>query len=118
MVVRAVEARDRRPPKRNGQVANLHIALQDGFDDDTVEVRIDGRTVYRRVGVTTLTQISRADAFDVEVDGPANVEISLPGRNVSTVVSVPERPAGTYLGVSVLRDALVHRLSEEPFGYA
>jgi len=99
-------------------VANLHVALQDGFDGDTVVVRVDGRTVYRRVGVRTLTQISRADAFDVEIDGPVSVEISLPDRALSTVVSVPERPEGAYLGVSVLHDALVHRLSAEPFGYA
>jgi len=99
-------------------VANLHVALQDGFDDDTVEVRIDGRTIYRRDGVTTLTQISRADALDVEVDGQVNVEISLPRRNVSSIVTVPERPGGVYLGISVVRDVIVHRLSEEPFGYA
>ncbi len=99
-------------------MGSLHVALQDGFDNDKVEVRIDGRTVYERDGVTTLTQISLADAFDVDVDGPVDLEISLPSRHVSTVVPVPARLDGAYIGVSVSGDSLVHRLSEEPFGYA
>lgn len=99
-------------------MGNLHVALQDGFDNDKVEVRIGGQTVYERDGVTTMTQISLADAFDVDIDGPVDLEITLPARHVSAVVPVPERPGGAYLGVSVAGDALVHRLSEEPFGYA
>ncbi len=99
-------------------MGNLHVALQDGFDNDTVEVRVNGQTVYERDGVTTMTQISLADAFDVDIDGPVDLEISLPGRHVSTVVPLPEQPGGAYLGVSLSGDALVHRLSAEPFGYA
>jgi hypothetical protein len=99
-------------------VGNLHVALQDGFDNDTVEVRVNGQTVYERDGVTTLTQISLADAFDVDIDGPVDLEITLPERHVSTVVPLPERPGGAYVGVSLSGDALVHRLSEEPFGFA
>jgi hypothetical protein len=99
-------------------VGNLHVALQDGFDNDKVEVRVNGQTVYERDGVTTMTQISLADAFDVDIDGPVDLEITLPSRHVSTVVPLSAQPGGAYLGVSLSGDALVHRLSGEPFGYA
>ena len=99
-------------------MGNLHVALQDGFDNDTVEVRVDGLLVYQREAVTTMTQISLADAFDVEVAGPVELEVSLPVRELSTVVSVPEQPGGAFVAVSLVGDALVHRLAEEPFGYA
>ena len=59
-------------------MGNLHVALQDGFDNDTIEVRVNGQTVYERDGVTTMTQISLADAFDVDIDGP--VDLRSPSR--------------------------------------
>ena len=99
-------------------MGNLHVALQDGFENDTVEVRVNGRKVYERDGVTTMTQISLADAFDVDIDGPVDLEITLPGRHVSTMVPLPAQPGGAYISVSVSGDALVHRLTEEPLGYA
>ena len=99
-------------------MGNLHVALQDGFDDDTVEVRVDGLLVFQREAVTTMTQISLAASFDVEVAGPVELEVSLPGRDLSTLVSVPEQPGGAFVAVSVVGDSLVHRLAEEPFGYA
>jgi hypothetical protein len=57
-VAGVAEARGRRSSGEEQTVGNLHVALQDGFDNDTVEVRVDGLLVYQREAVTTMTQTS------------------------------------------------------------
>lgn len=96
----------------------LHIALQDGFRNDTVVVRVNQREVYRRTGVSTNLAISRADAFEVEVEeGAVRVEVELPGRNRSGAVSL--EPAQTpYLAVEIAPEgSLLLTPSAEPFRY-
>jgi len=97
----------------------LHVALQDGFDDDAVVVRIDGREVYREDDVVTDTRISLADSFEVEASGaPALLEVELPARHVRDSFQLPP-PAGgeIYVGVSFLEGSLQFRASARPFGY-
>jgi hypothetical protein len=48
----------------------LHFALHDGFQRHHVTIRVDGKVVFDRDGITTDLRISRADAADVEVSGP------------------------------------------------
>ncbi len=43
----------------------LHIAFQEGFTDDTVVVRVNGREVFRKGSVKTRLQIGYADSFEV-----------------------------------------------------
>jgi hypothetical protein len=96
----------------------LHIALQDGFSKDTVQIQVGARQVFRKEGVTTRTQIGFADAVDVEAAGQVAVAISLPARRASqTVTLTVDRP--TYLGVSVAADGTITATpSHEPFRYA
>ena len=66
----------------------VHVALEEGFEDDEVEVRVADQLV-RRAGVTTLTVIGLADQVDVPVpEGRWRVAVRLPGRGVSTEVPV------------------------------
>jgi len=61
----------------------IHVALQDGFDGDTVVLRVDGAEAYRGEGVTTRTQISHAMDTRVDVpDGPFALEVEVPTRGV------------------------------------
>lgn len=99
-------------------MSELNIHLQEGFDNDTVTVRVGGREVYRRDGVTTRTQLGLADMVVTNADpGSVDVEIDVPTRSQREVfrVTVPDY---RYLGVSLDRDGrLTHRLSSEIMGY-
>lgn len=67
----------------------IHVALEDGFDDDTVVLRVDGEEAFRRDGVTTRTQISRA--ADAELDVPergATLEVDVATRGVRETIEL------------------------------
>ncbi len=99
-------------------MATLHIALHDGFRNDTVVVRVNQREVYRKAAVTTNLALSRADAFDVTVEeAQARVEVEIPTRNRSAAVSVD--PGKTpYLAVEITPEgSLSLEPSERPFRY-
>lgn len=96
----------------------LHIAFQDGFDSDTVVVRLDGRQVLRRDGVATDPRFGAAGTFEVSVEaGEHSVEVELPEKGAKDALRL-EVDAATYLGVSVEGTGLRFRLSETRFGYA
>lgn len=96
----------------------LHIALQDGFDHDTVVVRVNGQDVFNTPDVTTRLQLGVARAFVVDVpEGLTDLQIVLPLKNVSESLRLQvSKPL--HVGLSVSRDSgVTHRLSSEPFGY-
>lgn len=96
----------------------LHIALQEGFLDDTVEVQVDGREVFRKGGVTTRLQLGKADSVETTAEGDsATVRVTLPEKDVSETILVPELSSTVYLAVSVENGKVVHRVSSEPFRY-
>jgi len=96
----------------------LHIALQEGFTNDTVSVWVNGTEVARRTNVTTRNQIGFAEAIELDVpEGEVRLELRVESRSVSETTNV--RVAGTtYVGVLVERDGRVHtEQSLEPFRY-
>jgi len=99
-------------------MARIHIAYQEGFRNDEVVLRLDGKEVSRNSGVTTRLQIGLALAYELEVpDGPFELEVALPGRYSSRTFRFD--PSGPkYVGISVASDGvLTHVVSPEPFGY-
>ena len=99
-------------------MADLRIALQDGFDGDTVVVKVNGKEVFKQQHIKTKRQIGKAASFEVEVEGgSAKVEVSLPLKNLSEIISV-KVSGEAYLGISVVEDKIEHRVSSEPFRYA
>jgi hypothetical protein len=61
----------------------INVALQDGFDGDTVLIRVDGAEVYRGEELTTRTQISHAADTQLDVpDRPFTLEVDVPTRDV------------------------------------
>jgi len=95
----------------------LTIALQDGFTDDLVVVRVNGREVCRKEGVKTKLMLGYADSFEVHVpEGPVNVEVTLPLRDLTETI-VLQASKAVYLGFYIRNERIGHRMSYEPFGY-
>jgi hypothetical protein len=96
----------------------LHVALQEGFSDDEVVVKVNGVQVRTLTGVTTKNQIGYAGALELELPaGETNVEVAIPTRGVAeaTLVRLNEP---VFLGVSVTSHGQLHfHQSHEPFGY-
>ncbi len=96
----------------------LHLALEEGFEDDDVTIAVDGEEVVRAGAVRTRMQTGLASASDAKVAGGRHtVTVQARGASASIDVDVEDE---LYLGVSLSRsgDAIEHRVSREPFGYA
>jgi len=96
----------------------LHVALQEGFENDTVSVRVNGAEVARRTNVTTKNQIGFADAVELEMpEGELDLELRIETR--SLVGSTNVRVDGpTYVAVSMARDGrVICEQAQEPFRY-
>jgi hypothetical protein len=96
----------------------LYIALQDGFNNDSVRITVNGLEVHRKSGVTTNRVISLAEAIETAVtDSTATVEVEVSSRNITGSFSV--EPGDTpYLAVSIRRDGKLEFLTaKEPFRY-
>lgn len=99
-------------------MAILTVALEDGYADEPVEVRIDGRRAFRKEHVRTRTQISLAESFESTVpEGPILLEIDLPARNLSRSITV-EVSERLFVGISVSGGDVQYRQSEETTGHA
>jgi hypothetical protein len=95
----------------------LHMAFQEGFDDDLVVVRVDGNEIFYKDHVKTRTQIGYADSFENNFnEGPVAIDIELPNRSLSKSERLQLHGA-TYVGVSVEQEHIRCRISDQPFGY-
>ncbi|HXH04793.1 MAG TPA: hypothetical protein VNN09_15945 [Candidatus Competibacteraceae bacterium] len=107
-----------RNARQVAKVSSLHIALQEGFDDDEVIVTLNGASVFHKRGVSTRLQTGYADACEVEsAEGDIEISVSLPSRKLSKSIRLPASKR-FYIGVSVTPDGqLIHRIASQPFGY-
>lgn len=95
----------------------IHLALQDGFDDDEVVLRLDGSEAYRGEGITTRTQISYATDVQLDVpDRPFALEVDVPTRDVRETVEIDPN-AHPNVAIS-LRDGQVVVTYPERIGFA
>lgn len=63
----------------------VSVRLGEGFQNDTVTVRVDGRQVYHRAGVSTDWTIARADSVQVQTDAASvQLEVSVAGGPTRT----------------------------------
>lgn len=94
----------------------ITLDLQEGFAGESVEVRLDGREVWRGE-VRTDWSIGLAERVQVEVPASGGtVSVTVPSRpaSIDLVLKPGEAPA---LGVSLIGGGLVSRRSDEPFRY-
>ena len=98
----------------------LHVALQDGFQNDPVHIRIGSRDVYNSAGLSTRQQIGLADSFDVPVErGAVSLDVSLPARPNSVQRVALDVSHDAFVAISIdSHGELRTRVSTTPFGYA
>ena len=95
----------------------LHVALQEGFAQDRVVVKVNGAEVANRPEVTTRNQIGFAEAIELDVSaGATTIEVDVPARQLIGSVQV-ELEGETYVGVSIVDGCLELRAQREAFGY-
>jgi hypothetical protein len=99
-------------------MTTVHFALQDGFTDDEVIVRVNGKEVVRRSNVQSQDPlIPFAAAQEVGVDqSSGTVSVDVPTRRMSQIFTVnfEEYP---YLGIAIAGNQIMLRRSERPFDY-
>lgn len=97
-------------------MAELHVALEEGFAGDDVTVVVNGRTVFEQQGVTTRPEIGLATSFDADAPGgQAEVEVRCRGRSTRVKVGT-DQPV--WLGLSLDESGVLeHRISATPYGY-
>ena len=107
------------PPRLKKKImVTLSIDFQDGFTDDTVVLKLNGKEVFRKKAVSTKLLLGKADSFKTEADtGLVNVEISVPTKDIARTFLL-EVSADEYIGISIVTGKLECVLSDEPFGYA
>ena len=95
----------------------LSIALQDGFENEPVIVRVNRREVYRNKAVQTDYRISLADSFEMPLpDSPVVIEVELPEQSITDSLQF-DGDTTLYVGISWLEDKLTLKTSKTPFGY-
>lgn len=96
----------------------VNIHFQEGFDDDTAEVRAGATCLLNLAHLRTSKLVGLAEAKSVELpDGVVELEIKLPERNIKQHLQVDTGKIRN-LGVSLESDGLVVTQSEREFGYA
>ena len=97
---------------------NLQIALQDGFENDSVIILVNGRERYNKSGVTTNRVISLADTVTCSVDTlSAVIQVDVTSKNIrgNRDVLVSEFP---FVAVGVGKGNVVEIIpSKESFRY-
>jgi hypothetical protein len=95
-------------------VMMLRVRLGEGFQNNTVSVRVDGKDVYHRAGVSTDWTISRADAVEVQTGAPSvRLEVLVEnGPQVARDITPADTP---FVEVRLVNDELeLVPLDEEP----
>jgi hypothetical protein len=97
----------------------VHFAFQDGFSNDDVVVRVNGREVVRESGLTGRDPVLPIAAVrDLELaERAGKVQIEVPTRGLarSFDVNFAETP---YVGIAIVGGKIALRRSLTPFTYA
>ena len=99
-------------------MSRLHVALQDGFAHEPVQVSIEGIEVYHVADVLTIPHTGLADHFETDVaDGDVTLDVVLPNRSPVNQVVRLHVTEESWLAIS-LDDAgkVQHWMSLTPLG--
>ena len=98
-------------------MSQVHIAFQEGFSNDTIVVRINGKEVARKSGLESQATIALAGAENLAVDAVSGtLTLEVPTRGISKSFEVDFRQF-PYLGISIVGATLTLKQSREPFEY-
>jgi hypothetical protein len=96
----------------------VHFAFQDGFVDDDVVVRVNGREVIRESklnGRDPLLPVAAIRNLELDVT-TGNVTIEVPSRGLSRSFDLDFRES-PYLGIAIVGADIALRRSARPFEY-
>lgn len=98
----------------------IHVALQEGFQSDTVVAHFDSAEVYRKTGLKTRMQIGKAGNFDLTATaGMHELQIRVTTRNTHVNIPIETTGKDLYVGVSITPDDRIsYKITDEPFRYA
>ena len=96
----------------------LNINLQEGFEDDTVVIRVNGAEVLHQQHVKTRQQIGFAAETTATVPaGTVALEIALPVKGITGNIDI-DMQAPMWAGVSLDSGSVLQfKISQTPFGY-
>ena len=96
----------------------MRLDLQEGFNNDAVEILVNGSIVLQAEGVTTKRLLGLALSSEIEVpEGTLDIEIKVPTKTLSQTISV-EASTTPNLGISIHSGQIKIITSERRFGYA
>lgn len=95
----------------------LRVDFQDGFSDDIIIIKINGKEVHTATQVTTDNALSFATYFEDRFErGKIEFQILVPTRDLTQ--SFPfDIESDMYLGISILGGKLQFRFSDKQFLY-
>jgi hypothetical protein len=96
----------------------VHLAFQDGFANDDVVVRVDGREVVRESGLKGLDpMIPLAAQRNVQIERPAGrLDVEVPTRGLSRAFDL-DFAKSPYVGIAIVGGEIAVRQSSRPFEY-
>jgi hypothetical protein len=98
-------------------MASIIIAFEEGFLNDIVIVRINGKEVFHKKNVKTDLRRGYAGSFQLKnLSGHISIDFALPNRNISKTIFLDLHNT-INLAVAIKNGELQHRISEEPLGY-
>jgi hypothetical protein len=100
-------------------MAILSIHLQEGFDDDTAVIRLNGAERARRAHLTTKPLLGYAEIIELQKPAQADIrlELSLPDRNLSASTAIPAS-GDSFVAANMANGRLQLAVRSQPFGYA
>ena len=95
----------------------LHIDLQEGFEQDTVVIHVNGNEIFREDGVSSMLLLGLAQTLETPVSpGDVVVDIQVPSRSLEAQIKL-SIVADAFIGISITESGIEHFISDTPFMY-
>jgi len=102
---------------KDGNMKELFIDLQSGFNNDSVVVTINGKKFINEGNISTKLLTGLCESFKTKVNpGQINIHIQVPTKGIEKTLSI-EMKTDTYLGFSIENNGIQYIVSDKPFGY-
>ncbi len=99
-------------------MATLRLHLVDGFDNDTVRIQVNGKTVFSKDNVSTSGLVGLADSVTAEVDTEAaEIDVHLPKQGLSKHIQVKAKDSQDVV-ISVVAGRIDWHTPQTPVGFA
>jgi hypothetical protein len=100
-------------------MSKLSVDLQEGFQNDTVRVRVDDAAALEREGLSTRRQIGLAARLELEApEGSFVLHVEVPTRALATSERL-DAARGAFVGVNITAGGKLElRVQAKEFWYA